>query len=67
MDDVSKLINYAHSDWLRGEGRGLCQRMIPRNIVEHNIMLPYPNKGLKNNASCMYASGSGSASKQLFN
>ncbi len=41
------LINYAHSDWLIGEGRGLCQRLIPRNIVELNILLPYSNKGLK--------------------
>ncbi len=42
------LSNYAHSDWLIGEGRGLC---IHRNIVEHD-MLPYPNKGLKNNVNC---------------
>ncbi len=41
------LTNYAHSDWLIGEGRDLCQRLIPRNIVEPNIMLPYSNKGLK--------------------
>ncbi len=46
MDDVSKLINYAHSDWLRGEGRGLCRRLIPRNTVECNIMLPNSNKAL---------------------
>ncbi len=52
MGDVSMLINYAHSDWLIGEGRGLCQRLIHRNIVEHDIMLPYPNKGLKNNVNC---------------
>ncbi len=45
MDDVSMLTDYTHSDWLIGEG--LCQRFIHRNIVEHNIMLPYSNKGLK--------------------
>ncbi len=46
MDDVSKLINYAHSDWLRGEGRGLCRRLIPRNTVECIIILPNSNKAL---------------------
>ncbi len=45
------LINYAHSNWLIGEGRGLCQICIHINIVEHD-MLPYPNKGLKNNVNC---------------
>ncbi len=36
------LINYAHSDWLG-------QRFIHINIVERNIMMPYSDKGLKNN------------------
>ncbi len=52
MDHVSMLTNYAHSDWLIGEGKGLCQICIHRNIVEHDIMLPYPNKCLKNNVNC---------------
>ncbi len=38
------LTNYAHSDWLIGEGRGLCQRFIRINIAERNVMLPYSNK-----------------------
>ncbi len=46
------LTNYAHSDWLIGERRGLCQRFINRNIVVQDIMLPYPNKGLKSNVNC---------------
>ncbi len=47
MDDVSMLTNYGHSDRLIGEGRGLCQRFIHRNIAERNAMLPYSNEGLK--------------------
>ncbi len=46
------LTNYAHSDWLIGEGRGLCQRFIHRNIAERNVMLPYSNKGFKMQAKC---------------
>ncbi len=34
MDDVIELINYAHRDWLRGKGRGLCQSVHHRDIVE---------------------------------
>ncbi len=34
MVDVSMLTNYAHSDWLIGEGRGLCQRFIHVNFKE---------------------------------
>ncbi len=45
--DLSMLTNYAHSDWLIGEGRGLCQRLISRNIVESNIILTHSNKGLE--------------------
>ncbi len=52
MGDVSLLINYAHRDWLIGEGRGLCQILIPRNIVERNIMLPHSNKDFKILAKC---------------
>ncbi len=53
MDHVGILTNYAHIDWVIGEGRGLSVFLfIHRNIIEHNIMLPYPNKGLKNNVNC---------------
>ncbi len=45
--DLSMLTKYAHSDWLIGEGRGLCQRLISRNIVESNIILTHSNKGLE--------------------
>ncbi len=36
MGDVSMLINYAHSDWLRVSARDL--------FIEHDIMLPHSNK-----------------------
>ncbi len=48
MDDISMLTNYAHSDWLIGEGRGgVSVRDLFINIAERNVMLPYSNKGLK--------------------
>uniref|UniRef100_A0A8C2BVL8 Reverse transcriptase domain-containing protein n=1 Tax=Cyprinus carpio TaxID=7962 RepID=A0A8C2BVL8_CYPCA len=43
MDDVTIFNNYVHSDWFYS----LCQRFIHVNIVEHNIILPYSNKGFK--------------------
>ncbi len=39
MGDVIKLINYAHSDWLRVSVRDLS--------VERDIILMYSNVGLK--------------------
>ncbi len=35
------LTNYAHIDWLIGEG--LCQRFIHGNTKDCDIMLPYSN------------------------
>lgn len=49
MRDVI-IFNYAHSDWLMGSS--LSQRFIHVDLVEHDIMLAYSNKGWKIQDKC---------------